>query len=115
MGKVQKSKRNRYIREINRNCEVAEDIYKGKIKVKRVHYNKYAGEEFKNKKKKRKNPVTIDNKINMVINNMNHELNKIKKDYNKKISKIKKGFDYTVLGLIIIVMIALFIIGVMNI
>ena len=113
MGKGQKSKRNRYIREINRNSEVADDIYKGKIKVKRVHYNKYAGEEFKNKK--RKNPVTIDNKINMVINNMNNDVNKIKKDYNKKISKIKKGFDYTVLGLIVIVMIALFIIGVMNI
>lgn len=115
MGKGQRSKRSRYVRELARNYEVAEDIYNGKVKVKRVHVNKYAGEEFKNKKKKGKHPITIDNKINMVIDNMNNEHNEIRKDYNNKISKIKRGFDYAVLGFVAIVMIIMFVIGVMNI
>ena len=112
MGKGQRSKRSRYARELARNYEVAEDIYNGKVK--RIHVNKYAGEEFKQKKKKGKHPITIDNKINMVIDNMNNEVNEIKKDYNTKISKIKKGFDYAVLGIVAIVMIIMFVIGVMN-
>lgn len=114
MGKGQRSKRSRYVREIARNCEVAEDIYNGKIKIKREHVNKYAGEEFKKKKKKSKHPVTIDNKINMVIDNMNNEVAKIRKENDDKISKIRKGFDYAVLGLIVIVIIVMFVIGVMN-
>ena len=114
MGKGQRSKRSRYVREIARNCEVAEDIYNGKIKIKREHINKYAGEEFKKKKKKSKHPVTIDNKINMVIDNMNNEVAKIRKETDDKISKIRKGFDYAVLGLIGIVIIVMFVIGVMN-
>ena len=84
MGKGQRSKRSRYVREIARNCEVAEDIYNGKIKIKREHINKYAGEEFKKKKKKSKHPVTIDNKINMVIDNMNNEVAKIRKEVQEK-------------------------------
>ena len=115
MGKGQRSKRSRYVREIARNCEVAEDIYNGKIKIKREHVNKYAGEEFKGKKKKGKHPVTIDNKINMVIDTMNNEIAEVRKEHDEKISKIRKTFDYTVLGLIGIVMIAMFVIGVMNI
>lgn len=113
MGKGQKSKRNRYVREVIRNYEVAEDVYTGKIK--REHYNKYAGEEFKNKKKKSKHPVTIDNKINMVIDNMNNEVTKIRKENDEKISKIRKGFNYAILGLIGILIIVMLVIGVMSI
>lgn len=35
MGKGQRSKRNRYNREIIRNSEVAEEVYSGKIKYKK--------------------------------------------------------------------------------
>lgn len=112
MGKGQRSKRNRYNREIIRNSEVAEEVYSGKIKYKKEHYNKYAGEEFKGKKKKNKNPVTIDNKINMVIDNMNNELAEVKKEHDKNINKIVKTFNYTILGLIGLAIIAVIIIGV---
>ena len=50
----------------------------------------------------------------MVIDNMNNEVAKIRKENDDKISKIRKGFDYAVLGLIGIVIIVMFVIGVMN-
>lgn len=111
MGKGQRSKRNRYNREIIRNSEVTEDVYSGKIKYKKEHYNKYAGEEFKGKKKKNKNPTTIDNKLEKITRETEEKVEMIVKDYNENINKIIKRYNYGILIGIALLMLVLTIIG----
>ena len=110
MGKGQRSKRNRYNREIIRNSEVAEEVYSGKIKYKKEHYNKYAGEEFKGKKKKNKNPATIDNKLEKISRETEEKVEMIVKDYNDNINKITKRYNYGILiGLAVFIIVLIII------